>query len=182
MSMREYNDEQLFQLLQDGDEGAFGEIFERYHKRLYIEAFRRLQDEEEANDIVQEAFCAIWEKRSKLNINTPLKGLLLTVIRNKCVDLIRKNISQRDNKRHYTRLADLSTNTTPIENAELSKQIDAAISRVSPSSREAFEQLYVHKKSLREIAAHMDINVQSVKNHIHRALKVLRENLKHSLS
>jgi RNA polymerase sigma-70 factor (family 1) len=180
--MRNYKDEQLFILLQDGDVDAFSEIFERYRTRLYVEAFRRLQDHDEANDIVQEAFCNVWEKRSSNAPGASLKAFLLTVVRNKCVDLIRKNISQRDKKRHYTLLADHVTTTTTIENAELGKQLNDAMSRVTPASRQAFEQLYINEKSLREIATEMEINVQSVKNHIHRALKVLRENLKHSIS
>lgn len=177
-----YNDEQLFLLLQSGSKEAFKVIFDRYRKRLLIEAYSRLQDTEESHDIVQEVFSWLWEKKNILESPQCLKAYLLRVVRNKCVDQIRRNSSTRDKKQQYTWLADTHTTTIAIENKELGRQLDMAISSIPPASRLAFEQLYLHKKSLKEIAEQMDINVQSVKNHIHRALKNLRENLKHSLS
>jgi RNA polymerase sigma-70 factor (family 1) len=177
-----YNDEHLFALLQESNEAAFNTIFSRYSKRLYIEAYNRLQDEDEGNDIVQEVFCWLWEKRKSLDTPQCLKAYLVQVVRYKCIDLIRKKSSTRGKKQQYTWLADTYTTTTAIETKELGRQLSAAIDSITPASRQAFEQLYLQKKSLKEIADQMNINVQSVKNHIHRALKVLRENLKHSLS
>lgn len=182
MHLDGYNDEHLFKLLQDGSETAFNAIFNRYSKRLYVEAYNRLHDADEGNDIVQEVFFWLWDRRSTLEAPQCLKAYLVQVVRYKCVDLIRKKTSTRDKKQQYTWLADTHTTTSPIENKELGRQLAEAINSITPASRLAFEQLYLHKKSLKEIADQMDINVQSVKNHIHRALKVLRENLKHSLS
>ncbi|TWW00644.1 RNA polymerase sigma factor [Chitinophaga pinensis] len=177
-----YSDEQLFALLQDDDEIAFSIIFSRYSRRLYVEAFSKLQDEDEGNDIVQEVFCWLWDKRRVLSTPKCLKAYLIQVARNKCVDLIRKKTSTRGKKQQYVWLVDTFTTTSPIETKELGRQLAIAIDNITPASRQAFEQSYLHKKSLKEIADQMDINVQSVKNHIHRALKVLRENLKHNLS
>lgn len=182
MHLEDYNDEHLFSLLQDGSEAAFNAIFKRYSKRLYVEAHNCLHDMDEGNDIVQEVFFWLWHKRNSLEAPQCMKAYLIQVVRNKCVDLIRKKSSTRDRKQQYIWLADTHTTTSPIENKELGRQLAAAINSVTPASRQAFEQLYLHKKSLKEIAGDMDINVQSVKNHIHRALKILRENLKHSLS
>ncbi|SFO26430.1 RNA polymerase sigma-70 factor, ECF subfamily [Chitinophaga sp. YR627] len=177
-----YSDEHLFTLLQDDNEIAFNTIFGRYSRRLYMEAYSKLQDEDEGNDIVQEVFCWLWDKRRVLDTPQCLKAYLIQVVRNKCVDLIRKKTSTRGKKQQYIWLADTYTTTSPIETKELGRQLAIAIDSITPASRLAFEQLYLHKKSLKEIADQMEINVQSVKNHIHRALKVLRENLKHSLS
>ncbi len=177
-----YSDEHLFTLLQDDNEGAFNIIFSRYRHRLYVEAYSKLQDADEGNDIVQEVFCWLWDKRRGLGTPQCLKAYLIQVARNKCVDLIRKKSSTRGKKQQYIWLADTYTTTSPIETKELGRQLAIAIDSITPASRLAFEQLYLHKKSLKEIADQMEINVQSVKNHIHRALKILRENLKHSLS
>ena len=177
-----YNDEQLFCLLQTGSEEAFNAIFNRYNKRLLIEAYARLQNEEEAHDIVQDVYMWLWNKKDSLKVPDNLKAYLAQVVRFKCVDLIRKKTYNRAQKAHYTIIAETSTHFTAIETRELGHELNTAIAMVTPASRLAFEQLYVHKKSLKEIADHMNINVQSVKNHIHRALKSLRENLKHSLS
>lgn len=180
--LNSYNDEQLFLLLQGGNEDAFNTLFERYRKRLFLEAFTRLQNEEEANDIVQEVFMWLWKKRSTLDIGNCLKQYLVRVVRNKVVDHIRKSTTVKNHQQQYHWLADTHTTKIPMENKELGQQLSAAINSITPASRLAFEQLYLQDKSLREIAVEMDINVQSVKNHIHRALKMLRKNLKHSLS
>jgi RNA polymerase sigma-70 factor (family 1) len=177
-----YTDEQLFVLLHDNNKEAFNSLFSRYRKRLFLEAYSKLQDEDEANDIVQEIFIWLWDKRKTIETPQCVKAYLIKVVRNKCIDQIRKNTSTRGKKQQYTWLADRHTTNTPIENKELGLQLDLAINSISPASRLAFEQLYLHKKSLKEIAEEMNINVQSVKNHIHRALKNLRQNLKHSLS
>jgi RNA polymerase sigma-70 factor (ECF subfamily) len=177
-----YNDEQLFQLLRTGNDDAFNTIFDRYRKRLFMEAYRKLQDAEDANDIVQDVFLWLWNKRVVLDCPTNLKAYLVQIVRHKCVDVIRKNTSTRKHKQQYIWVADTSTNITPVENKELRQQLTDAIEMITPASRLAFEELYLHHKSLKEIAGQVGINVQSVKNHIHRALKVLRENLKHDLS
>ncbi|OMP74849.1 MULTISPECIES: RNA polymerase sigma factor [Chitinophaga] len=181
-SFESYNDEQLFLLLQAGSNEAFNILFERYRKRLFLEAFTRLQNEEEANDIVQEVFMWLWNKRATLDIGNCLKPYLVRVVRNKVVDHVRKSTTARNHRQNYTWVADTHTNQLPMEAKELGKQLSEAINSITPASRLAFEQLYLQDKSLREIAIEMDINVQSVKNHIHRALKILRKNLKHSLS
>lgn len=177
-----YNDEQLFELLQTGNDEAFNAIFDRYRKRLFMEAYRKLQNEEEAHDIVQDVFLYLWTKKNVLNCPDNLKAYLVKVVHNKCVDVIRKNISTRDYRQQYIWVADTTINITAIENKELRQQLTDAIEMITPASRQAFEELYIHHKSLREIADEVGINVQSVKNHIHRALKILRENLKHSLT
>jgi RNA polymerase sigma-70 factor (family 1) len=177
-----YNDEVLFKMLQNGSEEAFNTLFVRYRRRLYMEAYSRLQDEDEVNDIVQDVFFWLWDRRKAMQAPQCLKAYLVQIARNKCVDVIRKQSTTRDRKQQYTWLAATHTTTTPMETKELGKLLTAAINNVTPASRQAFEQLYLHRKSLKEIASLMDINVQSVKNHIHRALKILRANLRHSLS
>jgi len=181
-ALADYTDEALFELLKQGSEEAFNMLFARYRRRLYMEAYVRLQDEDESNDIVQDVFMWLWNRRTAMGGPQCLKAYLIQIARNKCVDVIRKQTTTRDRKQQYTWLADTHTTTTPMETKELGKLLTAAINNVTPASRLAFEQLYLHRKSLKEIAAHMDINVQSVKNHIHRALKILRANLRHSLS
>ena len=138
MHLDGYNDEHLFKLLQNGSETAFNAIFKRYSKRLYVEAYRHLQDAEEGNDIVQEVFFWIWDKRNVLEAPQCLKAYLVQVVRNKCIDLIRKKTSSRDKKQQYISLADTSATTTLVENKELGRLLAAAINSVTPARRMAF--------------------------------------------
>ncbi|SEW03626.1 RNA polymerase sigma factor, sigma-70 family [Chitinophaga sp. YR573] len=108
-----YSDHDLFFLLQSGNENAFNAIFDRYHKRLFIEAFAILGNEKDARNIMQEAFILLWSKKEKLDISNCLKAYLSKVIRNKSIDLIRKK-----NRTHHNLWS---------ENKELAQQINIAV-------------------------------------------------------
>ncbi|MGV3586354.1 MAG: RNA polymerase sigma factor, partial [Adhaeribacter sp.] len=54
-------DHDLFDLVKSEDEAAFKEIYERYFDVLYIHAYKRLQDKEEAQDVIQEVFTVLWD-------------------------------------------------------------------------------------------------------------------------
>ena len=57
------DDEKLFALIEQGDEGAFTQVYERYHKLLYVLAYRYLMSSDMAEDVVQHVFTRLWEFR-----------------------------------------------------------------------------------------------------------------------
>ena len=57
------DDEKLFALIEQGDEGAFTQAYERYHKLLYVLAYRYLMSSDMAEDVVQHVFSRLWEFR-----------------------------------------------------------------------------------------------------------------------
>ena len=61
-----YTDLELINLLKSGDQNAFTEIYNRYFRVLYLHAVRRLRDEDEARDVVQELFASLWLRRDTL--------------------------------------------------------------------------------------------------------------------
>ena len=81
-------DAELVSLLQEGNEEAYGEIYNRFKGVLYIHAFRMLQDREEAKDVVHEIFSRIWTKRGQLNFTVGLSAYLYTSVRNLILDQI----------------------------------------------------------------------------------------------
>src|SRR6202000_1639091 len=63
-------DKELTDLLKDGNEPAFTEIYNRYWDKLYFIAYKLLKDTNAAEEIVQEVFLMIWKKRDSLNIKS----------------------------------------------------------------------------------------------------------------
>ena len=62
------DDETLFALIEQGDEGAFTQAYERYHRLLYVLACRYLMNADMAEDAVQHVFTRLWEFRSELRV------------------------------------------------------------------------------------------------------------------
>lgn len=169
-----YTGEQLLILIKDGDKAAYTAFCERYRELLLLGAFKRLHDVDEAKDVVQEIFIWIWVKRSKIDISGGVRAYLRGAVFNRTADLIRKNVRRREQYLEYMSHKDLVIDKDHVESKELGQELTLAIELISPASREAFIKSYLEDKSHKEIASEMNINIQSVKNHIQRALKSLR--------
>lgn len=179
--MQPKSDECLLDQLKAGDEAAFTELFNKYSSVLYLEAFYRLKDHQEAQDIVQNIFTWIWQHKSTIRPDISLRQYLFRATRNKCIDKHRKTKTVSQFAREYLYTKENGTNQVPLETKELSQQLTNAINTISaPASRKAFQLLYQEGKSHKTIALEMGINVQTVKNQISRALKILRGKLKNA--
>ena len=88
VSHKTLQDNLLFQLTKSGDQAAYKEIYERYFDVLFIHAYKRLQDKEEAQDLVQEIFTILWDKRLAITLTGTLTGYLYTSVRNKIINII----------------------------------------------------------------------------------------------
>lgn len=173
------SDNDLFHLFSNGDENAFTELYERNAVLLFNTAVIKLKDKEEAQEVVQNVFISLWTSK-KADIQD-IRAYLFGVVYNQCNNILRYNASIRGHHLQYGQQKEIATSELPLERKELNQELVAAINMISPTSKEAFIKLYIQHKRLKEIALEMDINVQSVKNHIQHALKTLRGYLKKNL-
>jgi len=169
--------EDLLIHIKKGDELAFTAFCDQYHSFLFVKANQRLQNEEESKDVVQEICIWIWEHRETIDVSKGVQAWLMGAVRNKTAELVRQKIARRRRERRYADQQKTLQMSSFIEIKELGTQLHNAINAISPATRQAFILAYLEDKSLKEVAAEMGINVQSVKNHIHRALKLLRKKL-----
>src|ERR1700761_7595627 len=79
--MEHFSDLALLEQIKASDHNAFDVLFDRYWEKLYKTAFARLGDDVIAQDIVQEIFIKIWQRRESLNINTSLENYLHGAVR-----------------------------------------------------------------------------------------------------
>lgn len=177
--MNSYTDNDLLTLIQADDAVAFNLIVERYRTYLILLAIHHLGDHEDAQDIIQEVFISLWNQRKKAQITVGIKTYLAGMVRKKCIDLFRKVNCEKKRQYEQEQQQSITVPMTPIEVKELGKHLDAAITKLSPARRKAFEQRYKDQKSIREIALFMGIQTQAVKNHISEALKHLRKELQY---
>jgi RNA polymerase sigma-70 factor (family 1) len=180
--MKMYNalpDTELTTLLKAGDSLAFTEIFNRYQSLLYIFAYKKTGHREEAKDLIHELFLMLWEKRGELNIQFGLPAYLVTVLKNRIFDLYKhKKVSQRylDTFQKYL---DTTQDTTDylVRESDLTALIDKEIAALPCKMREVFELSRKTNLSRNEIARQLKLSPQTVKSHMHHALKILKTRL-----
>ena len=171
-----HTDQKLAALLQQGDEYAYTEIFERYKVLLYKHAYRLSGDEEEANDIISDLFLVLWQKRESLNLQVSLSSYLYGSIRNRVFDLIthQKVITRYlDSIREFIEQGHYETDER-IRAKELAEIIEREIAALPPKMREVFELSRSGEFSYKEIGEMLNITEGTVKQQVHNALKTLR--------
>lgn len=179
MSYFSYSDEELFSLLKDGDHDAFTEIYHRYSGILYAHTLKRLQDSEEAMDIVHELFTSLWQKREVIEITSYPSGYLYTSVRNRVINRIaHKDISSKyyDFKQNANQFITGSTDHL-VREKQLSEIIEQEINFLPQRMREVFELSRFQQMSHKEIAVKLDISELTVKKQVNKALRILRVKL-----
>ncbi len=176
LSMNE-EDQQLLELLLKDDEKGLELIFDRYYKYLVITAYKMINDDHKARDLVQDVFFRFWEKRETLNIQISLKAYLRRAVVNRVLDEMRKQ------KRHIwdehtagsTQIADSSSVLDHLETRDLQKTIDHAIASLPERCRQVFSLSRFENMSHKEIANELGISVKTIESQITKALKILRK-------
>ncbi len=173
------SDRELTTLLHEGDERAFTEIFERYHSLLYIYAHKKLNNKQEAQDIIQEVLTTLWIRRCDFLMRTSLSSYLFTAVRNKALDLFsHKKVEAKylTSLQHLIDDAGIQTDFLIREN-DLKSLIEKEIQSLPPRMKEVFQLSRKSKLSHKEIAGLMDISEQTVSTQIKKALRILRVRL-----
>lgn len=173
------SDRELTTLLHEGDERAFTEIFERYHSLLYIYAHKKLNNKQEAQDIIQEVLTTLWIRRCDFLMRTSLSSYLFTAVRNKALDLfLHKKVEAKylTSLQYFIEDAGVQTDFLIREN-DLKSLIEKEIQLLPPRMKEVFQLSRKSKLSHKEIAGLMDISEQTVSTQIKKALRILRVRL-----
>lgn len=174
-----YTDLELTDLLRSGDHHAFTEIYQRYTALLQRHAYSKLQDREEAMDVVQEMFTNLWTKRDSISFKSNLSGYLYASVRNRVLNVImHKKVasdyisSLQDFMDHGEALTDHR-----VREKELQLKIESEISALPEKMREIFEMSRKEGFSHKDIANKLGLSEKTVKNQVNNSLKILKTKL-----
>jgi RNA polymerase sigma-70 factor (family 1) len=167
----------LVKSLSKGNLLAFNTLFKEYSSRLYRFAYSYLKSEAEAEELVQEVFTIIWEKRAELKEELSFKSFLFTIAFN----IIRKHFRTKAYLSDYLKSEtsdDLDMQTSDkITYDSLYKYLNELIDQLPTRRKEIFIKSRLNGQSIREIAEEMNISHKTVENQLSDALKFIRTNL-----
>jgi len=155
------------------DQNTFETLFQTYWKRMYAFALKTTDDEHDAQEIVQEIFKSLWERRKSLNL-TDAERYLLRSVKLKSLEYIR-NKSTRD--RHHNLIlnqANTSYEDNQVNFRELKERINNIIDSLPKQCKNVFKMSREQGLTNKEIAQILFISERAVEYHISRALTVFR--------
>ena len=172
-------DKELYLKLKEGDEGAFNALFRKYYSAMCHFANQFLHDRELAEEIVQDMFVKIWEKRAVLNIESSVKQYLFRSIRNHCLNQIQH---EKIKKQYADKVLESAHQEINAEQyyleVDLISRIEKSIESLPPKRKEIFRLSREQGLKYKEIADTLDISVKTVEAQMGLALKYLRDDLK----
>ncbi len=173
------NDEvHMVRELRAGRESAFSWLFKEYYRPLTVYAFKYISDMESAREIVQDLFVYLYENRKTILITGSLKSYLYHSVRNRSLNLVRKEQTRR---KHMAQLqGERHSSDDPesmIRETEMEHQVFLIISALPPQCRRVF--LLSREKGLSngEIAGQLEISKRTVEKQISNALKAIRSGI-----
>ena len=162
---------------------TFENLFKSYYNGLCNYAYKLLLNQDEAEDMVQQVFSKIWEKRNDLNAESSVKSYLYRATYNQCVnEMKRKEKFNSLEDENVLQKIDL-TNTEEITDAsELEQSIEKGLANLPEKCRAVFVLSRYEDMKYKEISEFLGIYIKTVENHMGKALKMMRIHLTEFIS
>ncbi|HBL13112.1 MAG TPA: RNA polymerase subunit sigma [Cyanobacteria bacterium UBA11162] len=174
-------DAELFQAMKAGQRSALGILYDRYGKLVYGLALHMLKNPQEAEDLTQEIFLALWRSDRYNPTRGSLSSFLTIMTRSRAIDKLR---SRKTSLKFLDRWRQNTTAETPLNTpfeqasyTERSQQVQNALAQLSDNQRQILEMSYYDGLSQSEIAQQLDIPLGTVKTRSRQGLLKLRQTL-----
>ena len=169
-------DEALTELVSGGNKHAFDELYRRYWEKLFMYVVKVIRDKDEAEDILQEVFVSVWNRREHLTQIESISAYLFSAVRFQGLKYI-----QKESKKGLF-INSLVNFFTDVDNCvceqqalkEVEQVLDSTIKDLPPKMQEVFILSRKEQLSHKEIAETLNISDKTVKKQIGNALKIFR--------
>jgi len=176
-------DQQLLQLLATGSQASYTVIYSRYSEILFRHAYNMLEDQAEAEDVIQEVFLMLWTKRSEVAAAKSLSAYLYTSVRNRILNHIthQKVVDKYlDSMRTFMETGGYTADEL-LREKELAAVIEREIAAMPPKMREIFLMSRNEQLSHKSIGELLNISDKTVKQQVYKAVKQLRGRMENFL-
>ena len=177
-------DHRWLRQLQRSDEKAFEKIYNHFWESLYAVAYNRVQSREVAEEMVQDIFADLWQRRHTLEIKVSLSTYLHAALKYRIFNHFHAQAKRlaysQDHPRYVNRMDDSTQQLLSFD--ELDEQLSKGMENLPEKCRIIFKMSREENKTSREIAEELNISSRTAETHIYKALKLLRSHLAEFLS
>ena len=169
----------LVSLMKSGNSHAFDKLYYRYSGKLYNFSISICKNREDAEGIVQLVFMKVWETRSEIDPELSFSGYIFKIAKNSLLNLVKKRVIERNYINSLLiRPEDLSNSIEKnINYYELNEEIERLIKKLPEKRRKVFLLSREEGLTYREIAANLNISVNTVNTQISRSIEEIRDGL-----
>jgi len=169
-----FNDNELFNLIQTGDQAAFGALYRRYWQSMFNNSFKRLKNKDLSQDVVQNIFTDLWERREVVRIEN-IPAYLHTAVR---FQTIKQAAASPDDVAitdlFETDIVSVGRADDTLIGNEVKELLRLWIEALPEKRREIFILHYFRGKSTEEIAESLQISQKTVQNQLHTATTAIK--------
>jgi RNA polymerase sigma-70 factor (ECF subfamily) len=176
---QELTNKQLIKALHQADEISFAYIYQQYHQAVFKNINKLIINQQEAEDILQEVFITLWQKKQELTEEHSVAGWLFTTSYYKSLEQLKKavklsiyELTEAHSELHTEPLEQL---TNEVEYNQKVITLTIAIEQLPPQKKLAFKLCRLEGKTYEEIASILNISVDTAKEYVKSASKLLRQ-------
>jgi len=167
---------ELLKRLQSGDQLAFESLYQNYSREIYNKLVKMVKNVTLAEELTQDVFVKVWNKREVITIDQPFRYYLLTLTNNIVNDFYRK--AARDRKLQDEIIAASTELYNPTEEQiyykESKELMDQAIDSLPSQQKLVFQMCKIEGKSYEEVSKLLGISTSTISNHIVKATKSIK--------
>jgi RNA polymerase sigma-70 factor (family 1) len=170
-----HNEASLLLQVAEGDQKAFAALFHLYHHRLGIYLYQLTSSKVFAEEIIQDVFCKVWEKRAELPALHNFQHWLFTVSKNHALNVLRKMVRERTERQIWEKQQLNLPQDADITAEDQLQLIDRAISQLPPQQKKVFILSRYQRRKYIEIAAELNLSKETVKTYLQIATSSIRK-------
>lgn len=178
MNTNQVDNSEVTEQFLTGNLKTFEMIFNQYYRPLVQYGNTFMKDLDEAEDVVQQVFVSVWEKRERTEIHTSLRALLYKAVHNACLNRIKQQKVRRDFAHSEVMSHHSEAVSDPLQEKELQQHIEDAVSMLPEQCAKIFRMSRFEQLKYQEIADQLGLSVKTIENQMGKALKLMRESLK----
>ena len=173
-----HNEKELLHHIADGSEVAFREVYDHYRITVYSFAYTLTHTDTMAEEITQEVFIKVWEKREQLIEIDYFSTWIRTIARNAAYSFFRRiTIEKRVLSQITSEKNDITTPQDSLELHEMEQQIRSVLNQLTPQQQTIYRLSKEEAKSYAEIAVLLNISHHTVKYHLTNINRQLRNTI-----
>ncbi len=173
--MKNIDDRNLIIRLQAEDMDAFNALYWKYQLKLYANIFKLLKDKNATEDVLQEVFITLWEKRFTIDPDNLIAGWLFTVSYNKAINYLKKSMKESLIFEELNEALQFSGESAVVFRDVQLELIEKAVIQLSPQKRKVFDLCKIQGKTYEETAKELNISKHTVKEYLSGAVMNVKE-------